>query len=346
MKNKKGQYFLISDLLRLINQKYNIAASAIKPFGPVWQVDSTKGRFALKRTGCSVKQLVCTTDALFKLKKSGFDSTILPEISAENLPYFQYKNHNYQLFQWRQGRHPSFHEPEFIRRCADLFARLHRYSMVIDIPPDCELPDLIANLQKKAAFLERLILDLKSRPHLNRVDRRLIYWSDHFLIQAGFSISGLRNMMQLPNCRPLTGFCHNDPAPRNIIIENGVFFLIDFELSAWGLLITEVAKLAGRVLQANNWRQEVFNLVIEGYSQTRTLTEWELNILLYLLCFPNHFWRICSQRWEEKLKWSERRFAAKLWKIANEEWSRQYFLKSHLPELPLTDITVLGGKNA
>lgn len=337
---------MISDLLQVLNQKYNIVATVFKPFGPIWQVDSAKGRFALKRTGCSVKQLVSTADALFKLKKAGFDSAILPEISTENLPYFQYKNHNYQLFQWRQGRHPSFREPELIRRCAELFARLHRYSMVVDKPPDCELPDLIDSLQQRTAFLERLIFDLKSRPHLNRVDRRILKWSDHFLAQAGFSLSGLQNMMQSPDCMPLFGFCHNDPAPRNIIIENGAFFLIDFELSAWSLLITDVAKLAGRVLQANNWRQEVFDLVVNGYSQTRTLAELELNILLYLLCFPNHFWRICSQRWEEKLKWSERRFAARLWKIANEEWSRQYFFKSRLPELPLTDITVLGGKNA
>lgn len=324
---------MISDLLLLLNQKYNINAVAIKPFGPVWQVDSSKGRFALKRTGCSVKQLVCTAETLFKLRKAGFDSAILPEISTENLPYFQYKNHNYQLFQWRQGRHPSFCEPGLIRRCAELFAKLHRYSTAIDKPPDCELPDLIASLQQRADFLERIIHELKSQRHLNRVDRRILKWSDHFLAQAGFSLSGLRNTNHPPNCRHLFGFCHNDPAPRNIIIENDAFFLIDFELSAWGLLITEAAKLAGRILQSNNWRHEVFGLVIKGYSQTRTLADWELNVLFYLLCFPNHFWRICSQRWEEKLKWSERRFAARLWKITNEERERLVFLKSILPGL-------------
>lgn len=327
------------DLLRVLNQKYKISAKALKPFGPVWQVDSVKGRFVLKSAEDSVKRLICTAETLFQLKKSGFHSLILPEISSENLPYFQYNNHYYQLFQWRQGYHPSFTDPGLIQKCSSLLARLHRISAIINQRKNHETPDIIANLEQRTAFLEEIIISLKRQRRLNRIDRTILKWSDYYLAQAGYSLAGLHNTAQSLDLINLVGFCHNDPASRNIIIQNGEFFLIDFQLSAWGLSITEVAKLAGRVLQANDWRPEIFNLVVDAYSRERPLTEWERSVLPYLLCFPSHFWRICSQRWEEKLKWSERRFAARLWKITAAERQRLLFLKSRLPGLPIPELT-------
>ncbi len=321
------------DLLRVLNGKYNISATALKPFGPVWQVDSAKGCFALKRTNCSTKRLIHIFETLFQIKEAGFLSPILPETSSENLPYFQYNNHYYQLFKWSQGQYPSFTDPGSIQKSAHLFASLHQFSTKVIKLENQVPPDLIGYLKQRTAFLEEIKSFLKDERRLNRVDRTLLGWIDYYLAQARYSLSGLSNSEQASNFRTLVGFCHNDPAPRNIIIQNGEWFLIDFELSAWGLLITELAKLAGRVLQANSWRPEVFNLVVDAYSQEKDLTSWERVVLPYLLCFPQQFWRICSQRWEEKLKWSERRFAAKLWKITDTERQRLLFLKSVLPEL-------------
>ncbi|NLW48321.1 MAG: phosphotransferase [Firmicutes bacterium] len=321
------------DLLQILNQQYSISATAIKPFGPIWRVDSAKGCFALKKTGKSTTALSCIFETFVQLKQAGFLALVLPEISLENLPFFRFKNHIYQLFKWQEGYHPSFLDPALIQNSASLFARLHRSSAEFVKPQDCEPPDLIANLEQRATFLEGIFLGLKSQPHLNRIDRTILKWSEYYLTQAQYCLVGLQNVKQPPNYSSLLGFCHNDPAPRNIIIKNGAFFLIDFELSAWGLLITEAAKLTTRVLQANNWQPELFDLVIDAYSQERPLVEWEQRILPYLLCFPSQFWRISSQRWEEKLNWSERRFAAKLWKVTTEEPQRLLFLKSILPGL-------------
>jgi CotS family spore coat protein len=321
------------DLLQILNQKYCISATKIKPFGPIWKVDSAEGRFALKKTGKTTKALSCAFETFGQLKQAGFLALVSPETSIENLPFFRFNSHIYQLFKWQQGYHPSFSDPESIQNSASLFARLHRCSTEFVKLQDCGPPALIANLEQRAAFIEGIFLGLKSQRRLNRVDRGILKWSEYYLTQAQYCLAGLRNVEQPPNYISLFGFCHNDPAPRNIIIRNGAFFLIDFELSAWGLLVTETAKLAVRVLRANNWQPELYNLVLDAYSRERPLTEWEQKILPYLLCFPSQFWRISSQRWEEKLNWSERRFAAKLWKVTTEEPQRLLFLKSILPGL-------------
>lgn len=323
---------MISDLLRILNQEYDISATALKPFGPVWQVFSAKGRYALKRTGATAERLVKTAEILVRIEQAGFLSVIPPEMSKAKLPFFEFNNHHYQLFQWRQGGHPSFKEPGSIQKSVRLFAGLHRISRLASNPEDCIVLDLIAGLEGKTAFLEKTISSLKNKPRLNRIDRGLIRWGDYYLTQARYSLSGFKYIGKSSSSSALTGFCHNDPAPRNIIVAKDQYFLIDFELSATGLLVTELAKLTDRILQANNWSASIFDLVINAYNQERPITHWEKTVLPYLLCFPQHFWRICSQRFEEKLKWSERRFAARFWEITNQERQRLFFLKTLMPE--------------
>lgn len=321
--------------MKNINQKYTISATALKPYGPVWQVSAAKGHFALKRIGGPAERLVRSFETLSKLIETGFVAPVIPEISAEHLPYFSYNNQYYQLFQWHYGQHPSFTESSSIRKCARLFAGLHRFSLAFDKFEGYDPPGLITTLKQQIGFIEQTVCYLKQQPDINRIDRNLLSWGDYFLTQARYCLSGLLKMGQMPGYEHLIGFCHNDPAPRNIIIQNDHWFLIDFDLSAWDLCINETAKLAGRVLQANSWRPEAFQLTVDAYSEERKMTDWEHDALPYLLCFPQHFWRILSQRWEEKLKWSEGRFASRLWKITIEEPQRLLFLKSILPGLGL-----------
>lgn len=321
------------DLLEAVNQTYDISATELKPFGPVWRVYAAKGCFALKRTGPSTERLVHAAATLSQINDAGFNSFIAPVITEKKLPYFEFRNHLYQLFQWRQGKHPSFTEPESIQKCACLFARLHRISRLGLKHEAYQREELLAELEERNAFLENIIAFLKKGPRLNRIDRRLLGWSDYFMTQARHGLSGVEETVRASSSGALTGFCHNDPAPRNIIVENGQWLLIDFQLSAWGFLVTEISKLAVRVLQANHWDPLIFDLVIDAYQRERAITDWEKRILPYLICFPHSFWRICQQRFGEKLQWSQRRFADRLWKITNEEPQRLLFLKSILPEL-------------
>ena len=321
----------VPDLLRTVNLEFDISAALLKPFGPIWRVHSAKGAFGLKRTGSSAKRLIRIGEILSQIYEAGFRSLILPEISKNKLPYFEFDNHYYQLFRWRQGNHPSFTETESIKECVRFFAGLHRISNSVLKSEECKTKDLIADLEQRTVFLEKTISLLKKKSPINRIDRGMLRWCDYFLAQARYSLSGLEEPDKSVSCSTLIGFCHNDPAVRNIIVENGQWFLIDFELSATGLLVTETAKLACRILQSNDWRPQIFDLIIDAYNRERTITNWEQKMLPYLICFPHSFWRICRQRFEEKLKWRQRRFADRFWKITNAEPQRLLLLRSILP---------------
>lgn len=319
---------LISELIQTLNREYKISASVLSPFGPVWLVNSAEGRFALKQTNGPAEKISRLFETLCQIQQAGFGSLILPVLTANNSPYFKCQSRYFQLFHWRHGQHPSFTDPSSVQKCARLFANLHKISETAIRPGYLEVPDLIVNLKQRTAFLENCLNNLKNQSPLNRIDRTLLSRSDYYLDQARYALSGLANLKPALKLEVLPGFCHNDPAPRNIIIENGQWYLIDFELSGYSWFILELAKLTVRILGVNDWHREVFESVVKAYDRERKLTDWESSALPYLVCFPQHFWRICNQRFEEKLDWSERRFAARLWQITNTEPRRLDLLKS------------------
>ena len=155
---------------------------------------------------------------------------------------------------------------------------------------------------------------------LNRLDRSILKWHPYFMSQARLALAGLEAALQSetePNTILPQGFCHNDPAPRNIIIKDGIWHLIDLELSGIDPYLKDYATLLERALHLNQWQPVVRELIEASYTQVRPLSMIELRILPYLCCFPRRFWRICQQRFQARLPWSESRYASRFWELTN-----------------------------
>jgi Ser/Thr protein kinase RdoA (MazF antagonist) len=190
--------------------------------------------------------------------------------------------------------------------------------------------------QTQQLFLETLLPDLSRRNNLNRTDHTIINRGEYYLKQGHAALSG---MLQLKDSWPLinnqTGFCHNDPAPGNIIMNKNQPYLIDFEFSNYGHFIKEFAILAQRALQATDWQERTIDILIDSYNKERTLLDAEQELLPYLIYFPRRFWRLCYQRYQERLAWTEKRYQSRLWEITEEEPKRRCFLLKRWPQLTI-----------
>ena len=324
-----------------IHRYYGIPVNHMKPCGPVWKVDTPTSVYVLKRTGQQPAQILQLSQTIDRLRGCGFPNIMVFRATQSGRPYAQILNHYYLLSPWIEGENPDFSNQHHLQLAAKLYGRFHRASQAISFPEEADsLAEPVRAIRdeflKKRAFLIEMSDSLRGRETLNRIDRCLLKWSGHFIRQAGFCIEQLA-MLRLdewPQKRTGYGFCHNDPAPGNIIIHNRELYLIDFELAAPGLFIKEMAKLLARALQANRWQAGLIPLIIEAYASERKFTPPEMQILPYLCSFPQSFWRLCSQRFQERLPWAETRFQKKLWEITNSEFPRSSCLRSMAPELP------------
>lgn|GEM_PF-689898 len=326
-----------------LKRYYGFECILCQPQGQVWKVHTHSGVFLMKKTSRSPEQLFWLADSIETLNKAGFRGLIPLVRTRTHRPYCDLPGRRYIVMPWVNGTHPSFANPNHWKRTAALLANLHRTAQRA-LPSEAAPPNLLEIYRGKRQFLQTLADRLKAMNGLNRIDRGILRWSRHFLAQADIALELLEShpLAKEPGVRREAGFCHKDPAPRNIIIQGSQWVLIDYELAAVDWFPSELATFIRRVMAANDWRDDCFELICEAYHRERPLTEDAKTLIRILLCFPQPFWRLCNQRFEERLSWTEGHFQRKFWHLFDEEPRRAHLLQRWFPAMPLP---AAGAKN-
>jgi CotS family spore coat protein len=324
----------MDNLKETVRRHYKLTPLEINPHGPVWRLQTTSGSFLLKKMKCSGDRLVALAENIQKLTARGFNGLTPLLFTKNGLPYFTFENQNYVITPWLSGDHPDFTHAGHLKQTAVLFGKLHRISQNILDPQTESICNPVDELHEKLTFLEKTAIVLQKTKKINRIDRSILHWADHFIVQGRFCLKELSHLEQtrLSNLFGI-GFCHKDPAPRNIIIQNTGWILIDYELSQVDYFTTDMVTLLQRTLNWNQWERTLVDLIINSYSGERKLSGEEHRFILVSLCFPRQFWRLCSQRFEEKLDWTEKHYQSKFWTLYNEEPVRMRFLNYYFPKM-------------
>lgn len=325
------------DLMEAIKKGYGLSNCTIKPYGPVWKITSSQGSFMLKKMKVSPNKLTWTADTIQRLSEAGFPN-LSPFIRLKNQePFILINQEQYILSMWYSGKHPSFSNLNDLKTIFRLYGHLHQTSQKVIPLPKNDWCDFEQVLMEKYLFLTSLDKHFLTVQKPNRIDRSLMKWQSYFIKQAELSLLGLHKLKvsQWSKETGEKGFCHKDPAPRNIIVQNPHWIIIDYELSDMDFFISELSTLLHRALTANQWEIEIVEPLLTAYQGSRRLTKIEKQLLPYLICFPRQYWRICQQRYEENLKWSESHFQSKLWDLSNQEKKRYQLLKQWFPDITL-----------
>jgi CotS family spore coat protein len=333
----------MDELLQLIQREYALSVNEHQPFRAVRKLFTVKGVFLLKQMHCTEDQLLRIDFWLQQLTAAGFPWVIPFLATRDGLPFVEFKGKFYIISPWQSGTAPVFTNVNHLMKVAELWGKMHRVSQTI-LPADETLPlNYWEDLRKKVDFLQSLY----TRSCVNRIDRSIRKWGEYFLNQARFSLTHLEagGFAKWEETTAAKGFCHNDPAPRNIIAHSRDWYIIDFELSGSGLFLGELFTFVQRALKANQWKAEIIAPLLEVYCRQRPVSPEELGYLPALLCFPRTFLRLCSQRFHENLPWTEKHYQSRLWEITTEEPLRLQLLQSWFPELN-AKVTVPEGEKA
>lgn len=323
--------FSLAALQKEIGRHYRMAVTEMKPQGPIWKITAPSGSYVLKLMHRSPAELQQLTIHLKKLHQNGFQEIVTPVPTIGGDSFFGFAGRNYILLPFIHGASPSFSNRKHQERVASLYARFHEASFQATASNDVSLLSWVEEYTARIRFLQACLHELADSPRLNRIDRAVQRWGNYYLRQADYALKGLERACET---RPesagrgiAAGFCHNDPAPRNIIMQDRKWYLIDFELAGINLFIKELATLLLRVLSANAWQPESVIQLLDSYCKIRPLPDGELEILPFLLCFPQKFWRFCSQRYLEKLDRGEHFYQEKIWSLVQEEALRRKALQ-------------------
>ncbi len=305
-------------LLQILKESYHLKEPDLKSSGSIWKVSTPTEQYVLKAFQRPLTELTALANTLTMLQSAGFTQFIPLLANRQGEFFWEYAGRFWSLSPWYHGEHPDFKTTAALSKSATLLGKLHQTASTLDSCTSEPLVHLIQDWEQQITFLEETITKLKQFQH-NRIDRQTLNWSTHFLTQANTCYQAL---LPLEKVKFPAGFCHHDPAPRNILIYQNQCYLLDFEFAGRGFFLLELANLMRRALQLNQWADWVSPAILSGYQSARPLNENETQILPYLVAFPRHFWRFCHQRYRENLPRHEKYFAHRLWEITNAERAR------------------------
>jgi CotS family spore coat protein len=286
-----------------IVEQYPFTVYRAVPYPSVMQLRTSVGDIALKRAHVKKRKLQFMFDALQYLETNGFTrfSRIIPTI--KNTFYSPFDEQLYYASQWIQGQPADLTSVPQVGQAALAIAEFHLASRGFESagfnPPAAF--EISKTIRARAKEFDIFLSKAKSKGKPDPVDRFVSKQIPAYQKQAQQALSFLED----PRCQDffvkeeeLPGLCHLDITPQNLVYSDKTgMHLIDFELTAHGPRMLDIAHLIRRSLQQSNWRRETALVPLVQINQVEPLRHAEYRILQSILTFPHSVWRTCHNHY-------------------------------------------------
>lgn len=299
---------------------WNLRVERLEAVQDAYRVFASGGQFCLKRASGTPERIEVIARALDHLTRRGFHQLTPFFLTRAGKPYHQQGEACYYLTEWLPGQRPNLSDPAMAVPAVRCLAAFHVAAEGFQ-DYGClrqHLGTWPARLAERAAELRALQTegqlewkpDTFTQAFLASADRwtGLAEWALEVLDGAGYP-------EEVAAFRERGGFCHGDPAERNIVWFRGEPFLIDFDTLLVDLPVLDLARLVRRVDQDCRWDLSLAAQMLDAYDAVRPLNQRERALLLTHLAFPEKYWRAVHRYYRAREGKSRRHLVHRLQEV-------------------------------
>ena len=126
--------------------------------------------------------------------------------------------------------------------------------------------------------------------------------------------------------------CHGDLQHHNIMMLKEDVYFINFEKFLPDNPMRDFALFFRKVMEKNNWKEEVGQLMMESYQKQKLISEEDKIQLYYRLAYPEKFHKIVNFYFGSSKVWIPAKNMEKLDKILQQEEEKTLFLERNFKE--------------
>lgn len=270
----------------------------------VWKItDTNKNIYALKYLEKSARAPIIAGVNGYMHGKGIPVTPVLPTLDGTS--FVNVDNGCFLLFQWLEGKHPSYTEPGMIEKMAILLAKFHEashgYAASGNPIADNRL-DWKKIYKKKMKKMERFRVkasvgdDSFSKAYISHLPwlQARAKWVLERLPQTA-----LLTLMDTVKHDPRLG--HGDYSHLNVLRNNhNELTVIDLDTVSIALPMRDISHLSTLINQSlGAWSRERFQLVLDAYQQIRPLSAEEYELLLLDQIFPHKAIRLAQKYFDD-----------------------------------------------
>ncbi len=272
-------------------------------------------------------------EALNHLTQQSFENIPKLYLTKDRSPFYLWDNKYYLLTDWHFSKELDFRNAHDLSAATRLLADFHYKSRGFE-PSNSNYRTFWYNWPQKLKTRIKQLEDFYEIAHSQKKEcpfsRLYLQYFDDFYFQATISLRALLNSpyQKIASIDAAhRSFCHHDYSDRNILrTPQNKLFLTDFDYCLRDLRIHDLINLLIHNLKHRQFDSGLAQVILADYHQVSPLSKAEMEVMYILLCWPQDFWQIGLQYYDEKLPWPRERFLRKLENKIKIRLKREFFL--------------------
>lgn len=295
----------------------------------VWQVQTPRGAFALKRIPTTLRRAQFIAEAMRYLHGRG---VLVPDVlpAADGSFVVGRDGNAYVMMSWVQGR-----KINYVRDMDGIVAALaefHRASTGFVPSPKAEMHWLLGTWQEHCVKKEEELLSFIAAGNKRSTSR----FAQLFLGEGQHFVDQIRRVNQrletpayrewVAKVRNETTLCHQDFASENLrVIGRRDVWVFDMDAVACDLPARDLRKLLNKVMKKRGaWDRATLARVVRGYQRHNPLSKSEWDVVEAELLFPHLFCGIASKFFQGRAPdWTAVKFLEKFRQVVMVERSKE-----------------------
>ncbi|MBC7958558.1 MAG: CotS family spore coat protein [Vallitaleaceae bacterium] len=314
----------------IVNQ-YNIQVRNFYKGRSAILVDTDGGLKLLKEVQLHEDKLTFLYELQEVLKAAGFHVDTMLQ-TKEGALFVCEEGKKYVLKDWTEGREIFFNDKVEVLFAVKNLANMHAASQKL---PRRNMYDAF---DKTETLIDVLCRHNKELIRMRNSIKRMGRWSEFELLylecfddyynQAKCAIASICTLYE----RAMEKYSHKKVVVHGQYNHHNLIFddknqlhMVNFEYACYHLPIMDLYSMIRKTLEKNDWDVKFGLEAIDTYIKLFPLSQCELELMLYLLMYPEKFWKISNYYYNLNKAWKPKQTLVKLKKLVAQEERKQNF---------------------
>lgn len=325
------------DQTQIILEQYDLEVKSVRKGRGIWIINSGCGDFVLKEYMGSEEKAALQkvlTDQI--MAESGvLVQEILPNKEGKLLSLDK-EEHAYTLQTFMEGRECNIKDTRECELAVSTMAKIHR-GMYLK-RDNCTVPlipySLEREFEKRNTELRRIRRYLREKRNKNDFERYLYMHFNSFFEKALEVEEDWKSYEKYSQTQDgEVVFCHGDYQHHNVWMNYQEVMVLQWEKYQPDLPSRDLYLFMRKLLEKNNWNQEMGRSVIAKYEKERPLPFIERISMIYRFAYPEKFWKIANYYFNSKKSFMPEKNMEKLDKLLMQENVKERFIAQTLRTL-------------
>lgn len=274
----------------------------------VYKIYSNGNEYCLKKIYYEVDELLFIYSALEWLYRNNIN---VPRILSTKT-HGRYVNYHGMLFiltDWLKGAKCDFDNIEDVNLASRNLGKLHSISLgfepILGSKHKCGFNNLAQSLTKHTL---QLINNEKHTKNYNDYFSKIYMLSFTDSMTLATLACNIANTIDISNLSK--SICHNDYVSKNLIVNDGEIFVIDFDKCKDDYCALDISYCLRRLLRRENtwWNCDLAINFLQQYELNHTLTIDDYKYILAYLTFPQKYWKLSRDYYSNISKCNKQAF--------------------------------------